>query len=107
MSHEYQEMVIVSVERDADRFAGVRCEHSVEHRMRFVVLVGVRYANLDAAHRLREFYRRLEARPPGGDAGIHDQEIALAANAENAFQSGAIHPAGRSGVPRPPAPSDM
>src|ERR1700733_3160710 len=49
----------------------------------------------------------LEARPVFGDARCEDQKRTLAAQAENRFDSGLIHPPGRACIPCPSAASGM
>src|SRR5690606_25730563 len=50
---------------------------------------------------------RFEGRPFAADAGIEEQPVAFAPYAENAFDAGAVHPAGRACVPGPAAAAVM
>ena len=47
------------------------------------------------------------ARPLGRNAGIDHQDGAFAANAQDPFDPGAVHPAGRARVPGPAAPAHV
>src|SRR5690242_7548704 len=64
-------------------------------------------ADADIEPARAEVDRCLKAGPYGGKAGLDGDELTLAADTENAFDAGAIHPGGRAGVPGPTAASDM
>src|SRR5882724_4283311 len=66
-----------------------------------------RVYDIDVIPARSDLDRRLETRPSRREARINDDEVSLAADAENAFDARTVHPGRRSGVPGPAPAPDM
>ena len=95
------------IEWDADTCLGMVDTRSVEVCVRDAAASMRWIVHADFVTGRCHLHRGFESRPCGRDAGIDDQNIAFAAEAEYAFDPGTEHPPRGAGIPGPAAAPDM